>query len=899
MRPFAVATSNDVMHLPLAAVPVEEPMKSAEIREAFLRFFEEQGHTRVASSSLIPGNDPTLLFTNAGMNQFKDCFLGQEKRAYTRAVSSQKCVRAGGKHNDLENVGYTARHHTFFEMLGNFSFGDYFKRDAITYAWTFLTSDKWLNLPKEKLWVTVYASDDEAYDIWTKEIGVPAERMVRIGDNKGAPYASDNFWTMGDTGPCGPCTEIFYDHGADIWGGPPGSPEEDGDRYIEIWNNVFMQFNRTADGVLHPLPAPSVDTGMGLERVSAVLQHVNSNYEIDLFQSLLSAAAKAIGCSNDNQASLKVVADHIRSCGFLIADGVLPSNEGRGYVLRRIIRRACRHGNKLGAKGSFFYQIVAALVAEMGEAFPELKSQQAHIERVLKAEEEQFAKTLEQGLKILEQDLAELKGTVVPGDVVFKLYDTYGFPMDLTGDIARERNLTLDEAGFEREMDAQRERARSASAFGMDYNSLVKVDVATEFTGYSATAGEAKVVALYKEGVAVEQLSEGEDGVVILDRTPFYAESGGQIGDSGYLTAGDVRFDVSDTTKTGGAFLHHGIQVSGSLKVGATVSTQVAAEVRQATSLNHSATHLLHAALRQVLGDHVQQKGSLVDSQRLRFDFSHFEAIKPEQIKALEDIVNAEVRKNTAVETEETDIETAKKKGAMALFGEKYGDSVRVLSMGGDFSVELCGGIHANRTGDIALFKIISEGGVAAGVRRIEAVTGAVALAYLNTAEEQLKEAASLVKGNRDNLLDKLSAVLERNRLLEKQLEQLQAKAASAAGDDLSASAVDVKGAKVLAARLDGQDGKALLALVDQLKNKLGRAVILLGGVHEDKVVLVAGVTKDLTGQLKAGDLMKQAAAAVGGKGGGRPDMAQGGGVDAAGLDAALALAVPFAEQGM
>ncbi|WP_342653303.1 alanine--tRNA ligase [Pseudomonas sp. F3-2] len=874
-------------------------MKSAEIREAFLRFFEEQGHTRVASSSLIPGNDPTLLFTNAGMNQFKDCFLGQEKRAYTRAVSSQKCVRAGGKHNDLENVGYTARHHTFFEMLGNFSFGDYFKRDAITYAWTFLTSDKWLNLPKEKLWVTVYASDDEAYDIWTKEVGVPAERMVRIGDNKGAPYASDNFWTMGDTGPCGPCTEIFYDHGADIWGGPPGSPEEDGDRYIEIWNNVFMQFNRTADGVLHPLPAPSVDTGMGLERISAVLQHVHSNYEIDLFQSLLAAAAKAIGCSNEEQPSLKVVADHIRSCGFLIADGVLPSNEGRGYVLRRIIRRACRHGNKLGAKGSFFYQIVAALVAEMGEAFPELKSQQAHIERVLKAEEEQFAKTLEQGLKILEQDLAELKGTVVPGDVVFKLYDTYGFPMDLTGDIARERNLTLDEAGFEREMDAQRERARSASSFGVDYNSLVKVDVATEFTGYSATAGDANVVALYKEGVAVEQLSEGEDGVVILDRTPFYAESGGQIGDSGYLTSGDVRFDVSDTTKTGGAFLHHGVQVSGSLKVGATVSTQVAAEVRQATSLNHSATHLLHAALRQVLGDHVQQKGSLVDSQRLRFDFSHFEAIKPEQIKALEEIVNAEVRKNTAVETEETDIDTAKKKGAMALFGEKYGDTVRVLSMGGDFSVELCGGIHANRTGDIALFKIVSEGGVAAGVRRIEAVTGAVALAYLNGAEEQLKEAANLVKGNRDNLLDKLSAVLERNRLLEKQLEQLQAKAASAAGDDLSAQAVDVKGAKVLAARLDGQDGKALLALVDQLKNKLGRAVILLGGVHEEKVVLVAGVTKDLTGQLKAGDLMKQAAAAVGGKGGGRPDMAQGGGVDAAGLDAALALAVPFAEQGI
>ncbi|ANI02414.1 alanine--tRNA ligase [Pseudomonas putida SJTE-1] len=874
-------------------------MKSAEIREAFLRFFEEQGHTRVASSSLIPNNDPTLLFTNAGMNQFKDCFLGAEKRAYTRAVSSQKCVRAGGKHNDLENVGYTARHHTFFEMLGNFSFGDYFKRDAITFAWTFLTSEQWLNLPKEKLWVTVYATDDEAYDIWTKEVGVPAERMVRIGDNKGAPYASDNFWTMGDTGPCGPCTEIFYDHGPDIWGGPPGSPEEDGDRYIEIWNNVFMQFNRTADGVLHPLPAPSVDTGMGLERVSAVLQHVHSNYEIDLFQNLLAAAAKAIGCSNDGQASLKVVADHIRSCGFLIADGVLPSNEGRGYVLRRIIRRACRHGNKLGAKGSFFYQIVAALAAEMGEAFPELKSQQAHIERVLKAEEEQFAKTLEQGLRILEQDLAQLKGDVVPGDVVFKLYDTYGFPMDLTADIARERELTIDEAGFEREMDAQRERARSASAFGMDYNSLVKVDSATEFLGYDTTEGQGKIIALYKDGQSVDQLGEGEQGVVVLDRTPFYAESGGQVGDSGFLQAGAARFDVRDTTKTGGAFLHHGVVASGALLIGSPVEAKVDADVQHATSLNHSATHLLHEALRQVLGEHVQQKGSLVDSQRLRFDFSHFEAVKPEQIKQLEDIVNREIRKNTPVETELTDIETAKAKGAMALFGEKYGDTVRVLSMGGDFSVELCGGIHAKRTGDISLFKIISEGGVASGVRRIEAVTGAAALAYLNAAEEQVKEAAQLVKGNRDNLIDKLSAVLERNRQLEKQLEQLQAKAASAAGDDLSNAAVEVKGAKVLAARLDGQDGKALLALVDQLKNKLGHAVILLGSEHEGKVVLVAGVTKDLSSQLKAGDLMKQAAAAVGGKGGGRPDMAQGGGVDVAALDQALALAVPFAEQGL
>jgi len=872
-------------------------MKSAEIREAFLRFFEEQGHTRVASSSLIPGNDPTLLFTNAGMNQFKDCFLGQEKRAYTRATSSQKCVRAGGKNSDLENVGYTARHHTFFEMLGNFSFGDYFKHDAITYAWTFLTGV--LKLPKDKLWVTVYASDDEAYDIWTQQIGVPVERMIRIGDNKGAPYASDNFWTMGDTGPCGPCTEIFYDHGEHIWGGPPGSPEEDGDRYIEIWNNVFMQFNRTADGVLHPLPAPSVDTGMGLERISAVMQHVHSNYEIDLFKNLLSASAEAIGCSNDDQSSLKVVSDHIRSCGFLIADGVLPSNEGRGYVLRRIIRRACRHGNKLGATGSFFYKIVAALVAEMGEAFPELKQQQSNIERVLKAEEEQFSKTLEHGLKILEQDLLDLKGTVVPGDVVFKLYDTYGFPMDLTADIARERNLTVDEVGFEREMEAQRVRARSASSFGLDYNTLVKVDVATEFTGYKATSGSAKIVAIYKEGRSVDVLSEGEEGVIVLNQTPFYAESGGQIGDCGYLQVGSSRFDVRDTTKTGGAFLHHGVLASGSLMIGAPVETHVDADVRHATSLNHSATHLLHAALRQVLGEHVQQKGSLVDSQRLRFDFSHFEAIKPEQLKALEDIVNAEIRKNSAVETEETDIETAKKKGAMALFGEKYGDNVRVLSMGGDFSVELCGGIHANRTGDIGLLKIISEGGVASGVRRIEAVTGAAALAYLNAAEEQLKEAANLVKGSRDNLIDKLSAVLERNRLLEKQLEQLQAKAASAAGDDLSASALDVKGVKVLAVRLDGQDGKALLALVDQLKNKLGRAVILLGSVHEEKVVLVAGVTKDLTGQLKAGDLMKQAAAAVGGKGGGRPDMAQGGGVDAGALDAALALTVPFVEQGL
>nr|WP_288354886.1 alanine--tRNA ligase [uncultured Pseudomonas sp.] len=874
-------------------------MKSAEIREAFLSFFEEKGHTRVASSSLIPNNDPTLLFTNAGMNQFKDCFLGLEKRAYTRAATSQKCVRAGGKHNDLENVGYTARHHTFFEMLGNFSFGDYFKRDAIHFAWEFLTGDKWLKLPKEKLWVTVYATDDEAYDIWTKEVGVPAERMIRIGDNKGAPYASDNFWTMGDTGPCGPCTEIFFDHGEHIWGGPPGSPEEDGDRYIEIWNNVFMQFNRTADGVLHPLPAPSVDTGMGLERISAVLQHVNSNYEIDLFQSLLAASAQAIGCANNGDASLKVVADHIRSCSFLIADGVTPSNEGRGYVLRRIIRRACRHGNKLGAKGSFFHKIVAALASEMGEAFPELKQQQAHIERVLKTEEEQFAKTLEQGLKILEQDLAELKGSVIPGEVIFKLYDTYGFPMDLTGDIARERELTLDEAGFEREMEAQRVRARSASSFGVDYNSLVKVDKDTRFLGYGATVASGELLVLLRDGQPVDTLNEGEEGVVVLDQTPFYAESGGQVGDCGFLEGPGVRFDVRDTTKVGGAWLHHGVVSKGSLSVGATINAEVDASVRTATGLNHSATHLLHAALRQVLGEHVQQKGSLVDSQRLRFDFSHFEAIKPEQLKELEEIVNREVRRNTPVQTEEMDIESAKAKGAMALFGEKYGDSVRVLTMGDGFSVELCGGIHANRTGDIGVFKIVSEGGVAAGVRRIEAVTGAAAFAYLNGAEEQLKEAASLVKGSRDNLLDKLAAVIDRNRQLEKELEQLKAKAASAAGSDLAGSAVDVKGVKTLSARIDGLDGKGLLALVDQLKNKLGSAVILLGGVQDDKVVLVAGVTQDLTAKLKAGDLMKQAAAAVGGKGGGRPDMAQGGGVDVAALDGALALVGPFVEQGL
>ena len=872
-------------------------MKSAEIREAFLRFFEEKGHTRVASSSLVPADDPTLLFTNAGMNQFKDCFLGLEKRAYTRATSSQKCVRAGGKHNDLENVGYTARHHTFFEMLGNFSFGDYFKRDAIHYAWEFLTSEQWLNLPSEKLWVTVYATDDEAYDIWTKEVGVPTERMIRIGDNGGAPYASDNFWAMGDTGPCGPCTEIFFDHGEHIWGGPPGSPEEDGDRYIEIWNNVFMQFNRTADGVLHPLPAPSVDTGMGLERISAVMQHVNSNYEIDLFQNLLKGAAEAIGCAQDNQASLKVVADHIRSCSFLIADGVLPSNEGRGYVLRRIIRRACRHGNKLGASDTFFHRIVPALVAEMGEAFPELKAQQAHIERVLKTEEEQFARTLEQGLRILEQDLASLKGSEIPGDIVFKLYDTYGFPMDLTGDIARERDLSIDEAGFEAAMEAQRERARAASQFGLDYNQLVKVDTDTLFEGYDSTAGSAQIISLLRDGQAVDVLAEGETGVVVLDRTPFYAESGGQVGDTGYLSGAGVRFDVRDTTKAGGAHLHHGVVVNGSLAVGASIKAVVDDSIREATKANHSATHLLHAALRQVLGEHVQQKGSLVDSQRLRFDFSHFEPIRAEQLQQLERLVNQQIRSNSAVEIEVTDIETAKAKGAMALFGEKYGDQVRVLTMGGGFSVELCGGTHVSRTGDIGLFKITSEGGIASGVRRIEAITAEAALNWVNDAEEQLRQAAQLLKGNRDNLLSKLSAALERSQQLEKDLQQLKAKAASAAGNDLAGEAQQLGGMQVLVKRVDGVDGKGLLALIDQLKNKLGSAVILLGGELDGKVVLVAGVTSDLTARVKAGDLIRNTAQAVGGKGGGRPDMAQGGGTDVAALDAALASAADWVAQ--
>ncbi len=865
-------------------------MKSAEIREAFLRFFEQKGHTRVASSSLVPADDPTLLFTNAGMNQFKDCFLGLDKRAYTRAASSQKCVRAGGKHNDLENVGYTARHHTFFEMLGNFSFGDYFKRDAINYAWEFLTSPQWLNIPRDKLTVTVYASDDEAFGIWQNEIGVPAERIIRIGDNKGAPYASDNFWAMGDTGPCGPCTEIFYDHGADIAGGPPGSPDEDGDRFIEIWNNVFMQFNRTADGVLHPLPAPSVDTGMGLERISAVMQHVHANYEIDLFQALLKSAAEAIGCANEGQASLKVVADHIRSCSFLVADGVVPSNEGRGYVLRRIIRRACRHGNKLGATGSFFYKVVPALVAEMGVAYPELVAQQAQIARVLQQEEEQFARTLDQGLRILDQDLAGLQGTVIPGETVFRLYDTYGFPVDLTGDIARERGLTLDHDGFEAAMNAQRERARASSRFDLDYNSLIKLDGETRFLGYDVTAAAAVVRAIYRDGQSVDAAHDGEQVAVILDQTPFYGESGGQAGDTGYLRATAGTVEVRDTTKAGAHHLHQAVITAGSLRVGDSVSAEVRADLRAATARNHSATHLLHAALREILGTHVQQKGSLVCADYLRFDFSHPEAIPAEALRRIEARVNGQVLANTTVQTDVTDIDTARAKGAMALFGEKYGDVVRVLSMGNDgFSVELCGGTHVARTGDIGLLRITSEGGVAAGVRRIEARTGEGALAWLNEGEQALAEIAESVKGNRDSVSGKVRQLLDRQRDLEKELDRLKLKLAASAGADLASQAVTIGGAQVLAAKLDGVDAKALRDTVDQLRNKLGSAIVLLSSVADGKVSLVAGVSPDLVGKVKAGELVSFVAQQVGGKGGGRPDMAMAGGSDVAALPQALA----------
>lgn len=861
---------------------------TAEIRQAFLDFFHSKGHQVVASSSLVPHNDPTLLFTNAGMNQFKDVFLGLDKRNYSRATTSQRCVRAGGKHNDLENVGYTARHHTFFEMLGNFSFGDYFKHDAIQFAWELLTSEKWFALPKERLWVTVYESDDEAYEIWEKEVGIPRERIIRIGDNKGAPYASDNFWQMGDTGPCGPCTEIFYDHGDHIWGGPPGSPEEDGDRYIEIWNIVFMQFNRQADGTMEPLPKPSVDTGMGLERIAAVLQHVNSNYDIDLFRTLIQAVAKVTGATDLSNKSLRVIADHIRSCAFLIADGVMPSNENRGYVLRRIIRRAVRHGNMLGAKETFFYKLVGPLIDVMGSAGEDLKRQQAQVEQVLKTEEEQFARTLERGLALLDEELAKLSGDTLDGETAFRLYDTYGFPVDLTADVCRERNIKVDEAGFEAAMEEQRRRAREASGFGADYNAMIRVDSASEFKGYDHLELNGKVTALFADGKAVDAINAGQEAVVVLDQTPFYAESGGQVGDKGELKGANFSFAVEDTQKYGQAIGHIGKLAAGSLKVGDAVQADVDEARRARIRLNHSATHLMHAALRQVLGTHVSQKGSLVNDKVLRFDFSHNEAMKPEEIRAVEDLVNAQIRRNLPIETNIMDLEAAKAKGAMALFGEKYDERVRVLSMG-DFSTELCGGTHASRTGDIGLFRIISESGTAAGVRRIEAVTGEGAIATVHADSDRLSEVAHLLKGDSNNLADKVRSVLERTRQLEKELQQLKEQAAAQESANLSSKAIDVNGVKLLVSELSGVEPKMLRTMVDDLKNQLGSTIIVLATVAEGKVSLIAGVSKDVTDRVKAGELIGMVAQQVGGKGGGRPDMAQAGGTDAAALPAALA----------
>ncbi len=848
-------------------------MSTDEVRNAFLKFFESKGHQIVDSSSLVPHNDPTLLFTNAGMNQFKDCFLGAEKRAYTRATTAQRCVRAGGKHNDLENVGFTARHHTFFEMLGNFSFGDYFKEDAIAFAWEFLTET--LKLPKDRLLVTVYETDDEAFDIWNQKVGVPADRIIRIGDKKGGKqYESDNFWTMGDTGPCGPCTEIFYDHGEHIWGGRPGTPEEDGDRFIEIWNNVFMQFNRHADGTMEPLPKPSVDTGMGIERISAIMQGVHSNYEIDVFQKLIKETAEIVGCEDLSNQSLRVIADHIRSCSFLIADGVMPSNEGRGYVLRRIIRRAVRHGNKLGAQGVFFHKLVGVLAEVMGSAADELKKQQAVVEKVLRIEEENFGRTLERGMVILNEALDALEGKELDGETVFKLYDTYGFPADLTNDVARERDFTIDEAGFEKAMEEQRQRAREAGQFGTDYNAKIKVDAQSEFCGYTSTQERSDVVALFVEGEETATLSAGDKAIVILQETPFYAESGGQCGDSGVLKTESGLFQVEDTQKLGNAIAHHGVLVEGVLAKGDQVTAIVDAERRAAISLNHSATHLLHAALRQVLGEHVAQKGSLVKAENLRFDFSHLEAVTAAELKEIERLVNAQIRRNHTIETNIMDIESAKQKGAMALFGEKYDDEVRVLSMG-DFSTELCGGIHASNTGDIGLFKITSEGGIAAGIRRIEAVTGEAALEAIDAQarkfEEKLQDAANKAKS------------------LEKEIQQLKDKLASQASANLIDQVKEIAGVKVLVAKLDGADNKALRGMVDELKNQMGSGIIMLGNVADDKVGLIAGVTQDLTSKVKAGELVNMVAQQVGGKGGGRPDMAQAGGTDSSALPSALA----------
>lgn len=861
---------------------------TAEIRQAFLDFFHTKGHQIVQSSSLVPNNDPTLLFTNAGMNQFKDVFLGLDKRPYTRATTAQRCVRAGGKHNDLENVGYTARHHTFFEMLGNFSFGDYFKHDAINFAWELLTGKEWFNLPKDKLWVTVYATDDEAYNIWKDEVGVPAERIIRIGDNKGAQYASDNFWQMGDTGPCGPCTEIFFDHGDHIWGGPPGSPEEDGDRYIEIWNIVFMQFNRQSDGTLEPLPKPSVDTGMGLERITAVLQHVNSNYDIDLFRKLIADVAKVTGAEDLTSKSLRVIADHIRSCAFLICDGVIPSNEGRGYVLRRIIRRAVRHGYMLGAKDTFFYKLVAPLIDVMESAGEELARQRVMVEKVLKSEEEQFARTLERGLQLLDDELASLAGDTLSGEAAFRLYDTYGFPLDLTADVCRERNLKVDEAGFEAAMEEQRRRARENSGFGADYNSLIKVDKRSDFSGYDHNEQTATIVALYKEGQPVTELNAGDEGLVILDKTAFYAESGGQVGDTGVLSGNDAQFSVLDTQKYGQAIGHAGRVVSGKLTVNHKITAKIDEERRNAIRLNHSATHLMHAALRQVLGEHVSQKGSLVNDKYLRFDFSHFEAMTPAQIREVEALVNAEIRKNEPVVTELMDLEDAKAKGAMALFGEKYDERVRVLSMG-DFSTELCGGTHAARTGDIGLFRIVSESATAAGIRRIEAVTGAGALESVNQQSDALTSVAQLVKSDEAGVSEKVKAALDKIRSLEKELQQLKEQQAAQESSSMTKDAVSVNGVKLLVKQLTNAEPKMLRTMVDDLKNQLSSGIIVLSTISDDKVSLIAGVTKDLTGKVKAGELVAFIAEQIGGKGGGRPDMAQAGGTDTAALPAAMA----------
>jgi len=854
-------------------------MKTAVIREKFLEYFARNQHQRVASSSLVPADDPTLLFTNAGMNQFKDTFLGLEPRSYNRATTSQKCVRAGGKHNDLENVGYTARHHTFFEMLGNFSFGDYFKTQAIEFAWNFLTKE--LGIPEEKLWVTVYKDDKEAEDIWFNHVGISQDRFSRLGEK-------DNFWSMGDTGPCGPCTEIFYDHGADVAGDPPGGPNDDGDRYIEIWNLVFMQFNRTSNGEMHPLPKPSVDTGMGLERIAAVMQSVHSNYEIDLFQELLTDAAKLLGGVSTEEKSLRVIADHIRSSAFLIADGVMPSNESRGYTLRRIIRRAIRHGNKLGAEGTFFYKLVASLVRIMGEAYPELQKGQVQIEKILLQEEQQFAKTLDKGMKLLEQDIAGLDGDVISGNTVFTLYDTYGFPVDLTNDIAREHGLVLDYDGFDSAMEAQRNRARSASKFDVDYNDSFSVEGETSFVGYDVLEGQSEIVASLRDGVE-GTLEQGDEGILVLDVTPFYAESGGQAGDTGRIVQGDAVFEVHDTQKQGKQFLHVGKVLAGKFKQGDTVISQVNSAERSATALNHSATHLLHASLRKVLGEHVVQKGSLVNDERLRFDFAHYEAVTKDQLAHLERLVNSEIRANSAVKTTLTDMDTARELGAMALFGEKYGDEVRVLSMGRDsFSVELCGGTHVQRTGDIGQLVIVSEGGISSGVRRIEGLTGSAAEDYIRSSLGQLAELGAALKCSKEDVVTKSITQFDKLKSAEKDLEKLKSKLAASAGSQLAGEAVDVGGVKVLAQSVKGMDRKALMDAVDKLKNELGEAVVLLAAVEDDKIALIAGVTKSIAKRFPAGELMREVSLVVGGKGGGRPDMAQGGGTEIDKLDEAL-----------